>query len=74
MPGEGHTLVEIEHPDQLCRVLKLYGSYLIICVEFRKLDGLDLEFLVLAETKIFLEVGLVMSGSRTQLRGVKNLV
>ena len=38
---------------------------LIRCVGFRKLDGSDLEGLVLAETTIFLEVGVVMSGSRS---------
>ena len=47
---------------------------LVRCVGFRKLDGSDLEGLVLAETTIFLEVGVVMSGSRSKLRGVKTLV
>ena len=44
---------------------------LVSCVGFRKLDRLDLEGLVLAETIIFLEVGLVMSGSRSQLREIR---
>ena len=47
---------------------------LVSCVSFLKLDGSDLEGLVSAETKIFLEVGLVMPGSRSQLRGVVNQV
>ena len=38
---------------------------LVGCVGFRKLDGSDLEGLVSAEMTIFLEVGLVMSGSRS---------
>ena len=47
---------------------------LVSYVGFRKLDGSDLEGLVLAETKILLGVGLVMSCSRSQLRGVTNRV
>ena len=43
-------------------------------IGFQKLDGLDLEGLVSAETTIFLEVGLVVSGSRSQLRVVTILV
>ena len=34
------------HLDQLCRVSELHCSDLIICVEFQKLDELDLEGLV----------------------------
>ena len=42
---------------------------LVRCVGFRKLDGSDLEGLVSAETTIFLEVGLVMSSSRSKNDG-----
>ena len=44
----------------------------VSCVGFRKLYWSDLEGLVLDETKTFLEVGLVMSGSWSQLRVVTN--
>ena len=47
---------------------------MVSCVGFIKLDWSDLEGLVLAETEIFLGVGSVMSGSRSQLRGVTNRV
>ena len=47
---------------------------LVSCVGFLKLDGSDLEDLVSAEMEIFLEVGLAISGSRSQLRGVTNSV
>ena len=47
---------------------------LVICVGFQKLDWLNLEGLVSDETKIFVEVGLVMSVLGSQLRGVTNRV
>ena len=47
---------------------------LVSCVGFQKLDGSGLEGLVLDETKIFLEEGLVVSGSRPKIRGVTNSV
>ena len=59
----------------LCRGMSWWKwANSVSCVGFRKLDGTDLEGLVSVETTIFLEVGLVMSGSRSQLRGVKNRV
>ena len=45
---------------------------LVSCVGFRKLNGSDLEGLVSADTTIFLDVSLLMSGSRSELRGVTN--
>ena len=49
-------------------------STLVIYVGFQKLDGSDLKGLVLAETIIFLEVGLDMSVSKSKLGGMKNRV
>ena len=47
---------------------------LVSCVGFQKLDGSELEGLVSAETTIFIEVGLVMSGLRSQLKVVTKRV
>ena len=47
---------------------------LVSCVGFRKLNRLDLEGLVSADMTIFIGVSLLMSGSRSELRGVTNRV